>query len=136
MTAEELTGKLIMVHPQLYDDPAAKTGEIGSITAADLREDLFRVRFDDDKRGLYAANALLTFKPVEQIYEHLKKEVMKLQPAVFGDLKKIALLLDYGMPAQQRTAMAIAQRNPDVVSAAFVTLEDSLGLGQQHEWGR
>jgi hypothetical protein len=136
MTAEELTGQLVMVHPELYDDPAGKTGEIGTITAVDLAEDLVRVKFDDEQRGLYATNALLVFKPADQIYEHLRKDVMKLAPADFKDLKNIALLLDYGTKPQQRAAMEIAQRNPGVVSSAFRSMEDNLGLNHHNDLGR
>jgi uncharacterized protein YigA (DUF484 family) len=136
MTAEELSGQLVMVHPELYDDPTEKNGEIGSITVADLSDDLVRVKFDDDRRGLYATNALLIFKPSEQIYHHLKQESTQMAPTTFKDLKNIALLLDYGTAQQQRNAMAIAQKNPAVLSSALVSLEESLGIKQAYKPGR
>ncbi|MET3981721.1 hypothetical protein ABIB62_004262 [Mucilaginibacter sp. UYP25] len=126
----------VLVHPQLKDDPVAKQGQIGVITAAILNSDEFYVGFDDKEVGLYAADALLLFNPSDQIYQNLKQDVMKLAPSTFKDLKNIALLLDYGTTKQQRTAMEIAQRNPDVIASAMVSLEETLGLDQSYKRGR
>lgn len=136
MTNEDLTGRIVMVHPELLDDPAEKMGEMGTITAADIAEDLVRVKFDDDRRGLYATNALLVFKPSDEIYQHLKQDVMILSPDVFKDLKAIALLLDYKRTDFQQKAMEIAQHNTQVITYAMVSLEDSLGLNQSYKRGR
>ncbi|MDB5087875.1 MAG: hypothetical protein JWR09_1869 [Mucilaginibacter sp.] len=136
MTDDELTGTIVMVHPELFDDPVGRNGEIGVITVTDLSDDLVRVKFEDDQRGLYATNALLIFKPSEQIYQQLKQEAMQLTPATFKDLKNIALLLDYGTPQQQRKAMEIAQKNPVSASSALVSLEESLGISQTYKRGR
>jgi hypothetical protein len=126
----------VLVHPQLKDDPVARQGQIGFITAAILNSDEFYVGFDDKEVGLYAADALLVFKPAEQIYQNLKLHVMQMAPATFKDLKSIALLLDYGTVLQQRKAMEIAQKNPDVISSGMVSLEESLGLDQTYKRGR
>jgi len=126
----------LMVNPELTDDPANKQGQIGFITAAILNSDEFYVGFDDYEVGLYSADALLTFKPSDQIYNHLKQDAKRLAPKDFRDLKNIALLLDYGTPERQRTAMEIVQKNPAVILAALVSLEESLGLNQSYKRGR
>ncbi|OKS88164.1 hypothetical protein [Mucilaginibacter polytrichastri] len=136
MTDEDLTGMAVMVHPELPEDPAEKQGEIGSITVGSLAEDLVRVRFDDDRRGLYRMDAVLVFKTSDQIYQHIEDNIMTMTPATFKDLKNIALLLDYGTAPQHLKAMKIAQKNPDAVSAALVSLEDSLGHQQSYKRGR
>jgi hypothetical protein len=136
MTDEDLSGVTVMVHPALAEDPAEKQGEIGEITVASLADDLVRVRFDDGGRGLYSMDAVLIFKASEQIYQHIKDKIMVLEPTTFKDLKNIALLLDYGTPQQKLKAMQIAQKNPDVVSAALVSLEESLGIKQFYKRGR
>lgn len=136
MKDEDLSGVTVMVHPDLAQDPTEKQGEIGIITVASLADDLVRVRFNDDRRGLYSMDAVLILKPSEQIYQLIKDMIMVLAPATFKDLKNIALLLDYGTPQQQLKAMQIAQKNPDVVSIALVSLEESLGNKQSYKRGR
>lgn len=136
MTGDELREKVVMVHPELYDDPAAQNGEIGYITAADPGEDLYRVRFDDERRALYSSNALLVFQSSDQIYAKIKEDVMLLRPVDFKDLKNIALMLDYGTPERLRNAMEIAKKNPGVIEMALTSLEESLGLNQGYKRGR
>jgi len=126
----------VMVNPLLNHDPVNRQGEIGVITAAILNTDEFFVGFDDHEVGLYSADALLAFKTSGQIYLELKHGAAQLDPATFKDLKNIALLLDYGTAGQQRKAMEIAQKNPAVISAALISLEESLGLNQSYKRGR
>lgn len=126
----------VMVHPQLQEDPINKQGKIGVITAAIVNSDEFFVGFDDKEVGLYSADALLAFKPSDDIYDGIKRDVMQLSPATFKDLKNIALLLDHGTEVQHRTAMGIAQKNPAVIANAMESLEQSLGIGQSQKRGR
>jgi hypothetical protein len=100
----------LLVHPELKDDPVNKQGQIGFITAAILNTDEFYVGFDEHEVGFYSADALLTFKESDGIYDFIHENAAKLSVDDFNDLKNIALLLDYGTPEQQRTAMEIAQK--------------------------
>ena len=126
----------VMVHPQLTDDPVSKQGQIGFITAAILNTDEFYVGFDDGEIGFYSASALLAFKPSDDIYDGIKRDIMQLSPTSFKDLKNIALLLDHGTEAQYRKAMEIAQKNPAVMANAMESLEERLGLSQNQKRGR
>ncbi|GAC1310454.1 MAG: hypothetical protein NVSMB24_27730 [Mucilaginibacter sp.] len=126
----------VLVNPRLTDDPVYRQGEIGVITAAILNTDEFFVGFDDGQVGLYSADALLLLKPPEGIYEYMHQNALKLSVDDFMNLKNIALLLDYGTPKDQRRAMEIAQKNPGVLSAALISLEESLGINQAYKRGR
>jgi hypothetical protein len=128
--------EFLLVHPDLKDDPVNKQGEIGFITAAILNTDEFYVGFDDFEVGLYSADALLTFKLSGDIYDFVNKNALTLSVDDFRNLKSIALLLDYGTTPQQRTAMELVQKNPGLIAAALVTLENSLGLDQTLKRGR
>jgi hypothetical protein len=127
---------LLLVHPDLKDDPVQKQGEIGFITAAILNTDEFYVGFDDHQVGFYGADALLTFKEPGDIYDYMHQHALTLSVDDFRNLKSIALLLDYGTTPQQRTAMELVQKNPGLIAAALVTLENSLGLDQTLKRGR
>ncbi|MBD1362519.1 hypothetical protein IDJ77_01740 [Mucilaginibacter sp. ZT4R22] len=133
---EKQLPELLMIHPYLKDDPVNKQGEIGIITAAILNTDEFYIGFDDFEVGLYSADALLTFRDSGGIYDFMHKHALTLSVDHFRDLKNIALLLDYGTLPQQRTAMEIVQKNPGLIAAALVTLEESLGLDQAYKRGR
>jgi hypothetical protein len=126
----------VMVHPKLEDDPVAKQGQVGFITAAVINTDDFYVGFDDGEVGLYSADALLAFKLSDQIYAALKRDVMQLSPITFKDLKSIALLLDHGSAVQHRKAMEIARNNPSVILNAMEHLDESLGLQRSSKIGR
>jgi hypothetical protein len=126
----------LLVHPDLKDDPVNKQGHIGFITAAIINTDEFYVGFDDHIVGLYSADALLTFRENSFIYDYIHQNALKLSVKDFKDLKNIALLLDYGSAKQQRTAMEIVQKNPDVIASALVSLEESLSIKQAYKRGR
>ncbi|BAU51972.1 hypothetical protein [Mucilaginibacter gotjawali] len=126
----------VLVNPRLTDDPVYRQGEIGVITAAILNRDEFFVGFDDGQVGLYSADALLMLKQPESIYEYMHENALKLSVDDFKNLKNIALLLDYGTPREQRTAMEIARKNLGVQPAALVSLEERLGLKQSYKRGR
>jgi hypothetical protein len=66
----------------------------------------------------------------------MHQNALKLSVDDFMNLKNIALLLDYGTPKDQRRAMEIAQKNPWVLSAALISLEESLGINQAYKRGR
>ncbi|WDF77037.1 hypothetical protein PQ469_24445 [Mucilaginibacter sp. KACC 22773] len=126
----------LLVHPELKDDPVNKQGQIGIITAAILNTDEFFVGFDDKEVGLYSADALLTFKEPGEIYDFMHKNALTLSVDTFKDLKSIALLLDYGTKQHQRTALEMVQKDPELLTAALITLEKSLGLDQAIKRGR
>jgi hypothetical protein len=81
---------LLLVHPDLKDDPVQKQGEIGFITAAILNTDEFYVGFDDHQVGFYGADALLTFKEPGDIYDYMHQHALTLSVDDFKDLKNIA----------------------------------------------
>jgi len=133
---EELTGRPVLVHPVLWDDPAEKNGEIGRIAEADLDDDLIRVKFDDGKYGFYGSDALLVFRSSDEIYEQLKQKAGYLSAQQFKDLKNIALLLDYGKEPQLLTAMNMVRENPEALQGSMFSLEESLNVARTRQTGR
>lgn len=136
MNNEELTGRPVLVHPVLWDDPAEKNGEIGRIAEADLDDDLIRVKFDDGKYGFYGSDALLVFRSSDEIYEQLKQKAGYLSAQQFKDLKNIALLLDYGKEPQLLTAMNMVRENPEALQGSMFSLEESLNVARTRQTGR
>jgi hypothetical protein len=121
---------LLLVHPDLKDDPVQKQGEIGFITAAILNTDEFYVGFDDHQVGFYGADALLTFKEPGDIYDFMHQNALKLSVEDFKDLKNIALLLDHGTEKHIRTAMELVKKNGSILDAVTIGLDRFLGIDQ------
>jgi hypothetical protein len=121
---------LLLVHPDLKDDPVNKQGEIGFIKAAILNTDEFYVGFDDFQVGFYGADALLTFKEPGDIYDFLHQNALTLSVDDFKDLKNIALLLDHGTQKHIRTAMELVKKNGSIHEAVTIGLDQFLGVDQ------
>lgn len=119
---------LLLVHPDLKDDPVQKQGEIGFITAAILNTDEFYVGFDDHQVGFYGADALLTFKEPGDIYDFMHQHALSLSVDDFKDLKNIALLLDHGTQKHIRTAMELVKKNGSIHDAVTIGLDQFLGI--------
>ncbi|UOE47816.1 hypothetical protein MTO98_25740 [Mucilaginibacter sp. SMC90] len=136
MNNEELTGRRVLVHPVLWDDPAEKNGEIGEITEVNLHDDLIRVKFDDQKYGFYGSDALLVFRSSEEIYDQLKQNAVNLSAREFKDLKNIALLLGYGKEPQLLTAMNMVRGNPEALQVSMISIADKLKNAEVRQIGR
>lgn len=59
---DDLTGTLVLVHPELTEDPVNKQGQMGMIMFAETEKDDIYVTFGKNERALYSSDALLVFK--------------------------------------------------------------------------
>ena len=123
---DDLTGMLVLVHPDLKDDPALKQNQIGMITHADLENDNIIVSFGKGEQALYSTDALLILKPANDIYRDLMSNNKELDKADFKALFQINLLQEYGTSGQNKSAIELAMKNETLRSYSMVTLEDSL----------
>ena len=133
---DELQGKLVLVHPDLTNDPAGKRNEIGVIKTIDLDQDDVFVSFDNGELSLYATDALLILKPANEIYDKIASIELKLD---FPDLKAlnwINLLQRYGSSNQLRNAMEQAKQHPGIHSLCLITLREALEINQSQNRSR
>jgi hypothetical protein len=133
---DDLTGSLVLVHPELQDDKAKKQNQIGMITHADLENDNVIVSFGKGEQALYSTDALLTLKPANDIYRDLLSNNKELDKADFKALFQISLLQEYGSSSQTKTAMELAMKNDTLRNFSMVTLEDLLNRGQAQSMER
>jgi hypothetical protein len=66
---EDLTGTLVLVHPELKDDPVNKQGQTGMLLYLDTEKDDVYVTFGKGQQALYSSDALLVFKTPQEIYQ-------------------------------------------------------------------
>src|ERR1700733_3416088 len=92
---DELTGTLVLVHPDLTKDPAGRPGEVGIITGLDQYGDNAYVSFGKSGQLMYGLDALLVPRIPAEIQETLSREHSKLSVADHTALFRIALLQDY-----------------------------------------
>ncbi|WP_158829095.1 hypothetical protein [Mucilaginibacter lacusdianchii] len=136
MNADELTGLTVMVHPLLWDDPAGRAGQIGTIIDADSDGDDYLVRFDDKLRAHYSAGALQVLQPPERLYELMENRASSISPAMRKDLHSVALLQTYGSVKQRRTALELVQQNEQLQGYAVLGLDEALAQDRRHHIGR
>jgi hypothetical protein len=94
---DELTGTLILVHPQLPSDLANQQGRIGMITYADLERDDVYVSFGKAGQSLYSTDALMVLKESNKIYRELVTGFKELEKDDFKTLFQINLLQEHGV---------------------------------------
>jgi hypothetical protein len=133
--SDELTGTLVLVHPELSDDPASRQGQIGIITGADLENDDVFVSFGKGEQALYSTDALLVFKPAEDIYNLLMNDARKASQADFKALFQVNLMQQHGLTPLVRKAMDFVKDNKVVREFSMDTLENQLEmqLKQRHD---
>ena len=125
-TNDDVTGTLVLVHPELSDDPVQKQGQSGMITFADPGNDEFFVSFGKET-ALYSSDALLAFKQPNAIYDGLLANIKNLDKQEIKDLYRIGMLLDSRQPKDQKLAMDMVLANPKIREYTLQSLEEKLG---------
>jgi len=105
---DELTGTLVMVHPDLKGDPICKQGNVGIITTENFENDYVCVSFRTGEHGYYTHDALLVLKRSVAIYTDLLRDATKMETSDFKGMMRISLLVDSGLKKDKRAAMELA----------------------------
>jgi len=132
---DELKGSVVLVHPDLIDDPLNRQNRVGVISHADLMNDDIFVSFDGDQ-GLYASDALLTLLPAEEIHQHLADMAYETPFRELKALTQIDLFLRYGGENKEKMALEIAQLNPDIQRFCLDTLASQIAKDIAKNYGR
>jgi hypothetical protein len=130
-----LAGSLVLVRPDLENDPVRQQGQIGIVTYVDLKNDVF-VSFKNGTEGIYTGDALFQLKNREQLFSDLMGNASSLEVKDFKDLYKISLLLDKGRSTDVWQALEIARDNPDIWKGSLVAIENDKAREQVQTLGR
>ena len=123
---DELTGTLVLVHPELEHDPAGRQNEIGIIVNSDLADDDILISFQDNEYASFTSDALLVLLPAEQIHQNLAELAYEV---AFPDLKaltQIDLFLRYGSENKQFDALELARNNKNIQPLCLESLADQI----------
>lgn len=132
---DELTGMLVLVHPELTQDPANNQGKIGIITGAELEQDDVYVSFGKGEQALYSTDALLVFKPEKDLYTTIMTDAREAGQEVFKTLFQINLMQQHGTTSVMKKAMEMVADNKILRDLSMDTLENRLAnqLQQQQD---
>ena len=133
---DELTGTLVLVHPQFNDDPAGKQNQIGVITTADLENDNVFVSFGKDGQALYASNALMVLQKPRTIHFNTMQNRTAMETPDFKDLLRISVLADSSLMKDRRQAIEMAKGNPLILEHSMASLDDELGIREAYSMER
>jgi len=128
---EELTGTLVVVHPELTTDPVERQGQIGIIALADLDKDLITVGFGGSPLGKYSSDALLLLKPKQELYLDIMSKVKEMDVETFKTLLEINMKQEYPTHKNISDALQLAISNPQVMEYSMISLEDHLSISRE-----
>ena len=133
---DELSGTLVLVHPQLLTDPAGKKNQIGIIASAEIENDNVIVSFGNDGQALFSADALLVLKKPASIHFDTMQDHLKMNTQNFKDLLRVGMLANSNLTKDHRQAIEISRDNPAVLAYSMASLEEELGLKQDYSVSR
>ena len=133
MITDELSGTVVLVHPNLLTDPANKKNQIGIITSADLENDNVVVSFGDDGEALFSSDALLVLRKPDEIRDAALLDETLMPYPDFYDIMEACMLVELSL---HREAVRMAMENPMVLEYAMDRMDYELGLDQHNSLGR
>ena len=133
---DELSGTLVLVHPDLVHDPEERKNRIGIIASAELENDNVMVSFGKDGQSLFSADALLVLRKHNDISFDTMRDHHQISAEDFKDLLKISLLANSSLTKDHRQAIEIARENRTALEYSMASLEEELGLSQDYSMGR
>lgn len=114
METENLNGTLVLVRPDLENDPARGQGKVGFIQYAPKEMEGLYVSLLTDQEGFYKPDELLRLKNKHEVFKGLMENGANLDVSDFKALYKISLLQDRGTTSAEIQALEIARDNPSI----------------------
>lgn len=113
MENQTLAGTLVLVQPDLENDPATHRGQIGVLTYARSETENY-VRFPEGGEAYYPAAQVMMLKEKQEVFNDLTNNGSSMPIDDFKAMYKIMLLQDRGTSQALYSALAIANDNPGV----------------------
>lgn len=124
MKNETLTGSLVLVHPDVKNDPVGKQGQIGVLTYAREANENY-VSFPKGGESVYQTKDLMLLKPKEEILKELMQNGARMPVNDFKAMYKIMMRQDLGTSSDLFNALEIARDNPGVWSKTLEAVSRS-----------
>jgi hypothetical protein len=136
MESSELLGTLVLVNPEIENDPAGRKGDIGVVAYVDNPNDEIYLRFPDEFEAVYPGDAIFALKNKETIFAEQAADVKPVDLNDYKDLFKITLLQDMGRSIDIWNALEIARDNPGIWPNSLVSVGQGHDRQQAQSLGR
>jgi hypothetical protein len=136
METENLNGTLVLIRPDLDNDPAKGQGKVAFIKYAPQQMDGFYVSLLNRQEAFYKPEELMRLKDKNEIFRNLTENGTKLDVPDFKALYKISLLQDQGTSTAEVKALEIARDNPSVWSRTLESLTPRQNLEMARSYSR
>lgn len=123
---EKLIGDLVLVNPNLINDPANRQGEVGIITQFDLQKDEFYVGFGNQPLGLYSSDALLVLKAGPELHKDLLVKYKELEKEDYKTIWSAHLHQAMGTMNDLSKAFEFVRTNDITLKFGTMSLQDKL----------
>lgn len=131
----ELHGTLVMVHPDLQNDPYEKQGQVGIVTYVDDKSDIY-VSFNHKAEGVYTPSALFQLKERKELFANTHDSFGSMRVDDYKDLFKISQLQDMGRGKDLWHALEIARDNPAIWPKSLSLVEEGMAISQHQQLER
>ncbi|NHA05482.1 hypothetical protein G7092_16855 [Mucilaginibacter sp. HC2] len=111
MENQTLAGTLVLVQPDLANNPEEKKGHIGILTYARSETENY-VRFPEGGEAFYPAGQVMMLKDKQAVFNDLTNNGSNMPLEDFKAMYKIMLLQDRGTSQALYSALAIANDHP------------------------
>lgn len=135
MKNEKVTGSLVLVDPQVKNDPMNKQGQIGILTYAREANENY-VSFPKGGESVYAAKDLLLLKPKAEILKELMQNGHQLPVSDFKAMYKMMMLQDLGGASNLMSAMEIARDHPGIRDKTLEAVDRSEKINVENTLSR
>lgn len=117
-SSENLNGTLVLIDPELKNDPLKAQGQVGYIKYASQQRDEIYVGFTDGREAFYQPSELLRLKTRQELFEDLNNGAF-ISFQDFKALYKVATLLDRETNLSNIQALEVARDNPAIWDKAL-----------------
>ncbi|QEM06234.1 hypothetical protein DIU31_022935 [Mucilaginibacter rubeus] len=113
MENQTLAGTLVLVQPDMENDPDAKRGHIGVLTLTFSEKENY-VKFPEGGESYFPAEQVMMLKDKQAVFNDLTNNGSSMPLDDFKAMYKIMLLQDRGTSQALYSALAIANDNPGI----------------------
>lgn len=113
-----LNGTLVLVRPDLKDDPVQKQGQIGIVVYDRARDEIY-VEFLKGGQGVYDGDTLLKLKAPSTLEDELARNGDAMDVNDFKAIYKMTMLQQRGTAGADKAALEIARDQPSIWDRAL-----------------
>jgi hypothetical protein len=136
METKNLNGTLVLIRPDLENDPVKGQGKVACIKYAPQQMEGLYVSFLNGQEAFYKPDELLQLKDKHEVFKELMENGINLDVKDFKALYKICLLQDKGTGTALVQALEIARDNPSVWPRTLVPLARQQNLALDRSYSR